>query len=198
MLRRRRSVRLEGVEALFEEARERARRRRRRQAAVLAGLLALVGAGLAIHLGPGGNGHLNDRREPNAVAVRPEQVLARRPYMGVSCRRANSIACDRVGLAVWTRSPARAVQATIAGRRLGLTADPAFVGPHQQGQPYMFIGFLHHAGLRHGPLAVQVEQGRNRWIGVPPVAATVRLVITYADGSRRATALRVGLAAGWG
>ena len=51
----------------------------------------------------------------------------------------------------------------------------------------MFVGFLYDAGLRHGPLAVRVENGRSRWTGIHPVNATVRLVITLADGSQQAT-----------
>ena len=62
----------------------------------------------------------------------------------------------------------------------------------------MFVGFVHHAGLRHGPLAVQVENGRNRWTGVHPVHATVRLLITMVGGLQEATNVRVRLAPGWG
>ena len=61
------------------------------------------------------------------------------------------------------------------------------------------MGFLYHAGLRGpGPLTVQVENGRNRFTGVHPTKDRVRFVATYADGTRQATTIRVGLAAGWG
>ena len=183
--------------ALLEEARARARRRRRRVAAAVLALLALA-SGLAILLDSGGGGRPAGSQERRAQAVRPGRVLAREPYMGVSCRRANSIACDRVGLAVWTRRPARAVRATVAGRTFALD-DAEWSGPSRHGLRRMFAGFLHHAGLRgSGPLAVQVENGRNRWTGVRPVSASVHLVISYRDCSQRATIVRVSLAPGWG
>jgi hypothetical protein len=61
------------------------------------------------------------------------------------------------------------------------------------------MGFLDHAGLRGpGPLTVQVENGRNRFTGLHPVTAPVRITVTYADGSRQTTRVWLGLAAGWG
>ena len=46
--------------------------------------------------------------------------LARAPYLGVACHEANSTTCGRVGIAVWLRGSATAVQATVrhAGVRL--------------------------------------------------------------------------------
>jgi hypothetical protein len=38
-----------------------------------------------------------------------------------------------------------------------------------------------------GPLAVQAENGRDRWTARHPVSASVELVITYPDGSLRTT-----------
>src|SRR5438270_737090 len=52
-----------------------------------------------------------------------DRVFSKDPYMGVACHVANSIACDRVGLAVWLRRPAIAVSASIAGAILKLD-DP--------------------------------------------------------------------------
>ena len=130
---------------------------------------------------------------PSPLTVEPERLLLRPSFLGVWCPRANSIACDRVGLAVWTLDSARAARATIAGHSFELTDDPRQVGQHQPGQPRMFIGFLHHAGLRHGPLAVRVENGRSRWTGKHPVNARMRLVITLADGSQHETSLSVPL-----
>jgi hypothetical protein len=90
------------------------------------------------------------------------------------------------------------VHATVAGRAVALD-DPAWSGPSKRGLRRMFAGFLQPAGLLgDGPLAVQVERGRYYWTGVHPADATVRLVITYADGSQRATKLRVSLSPGWG
>jgi hypothetical protein len=118
--------------------------------------------------------------------------------MGVSCRQPNSIACDRVGLAVWTRHFERRVRATIGGRTFELD-DSEWSGPSRHGLRRMFAGFLNAAGLRGGgPLAVQVENGLNRFTGDPPVRAMVRLVITARDGSERVTMPRVDLMPGWG
>jgi hypothetical protein len=182
------------AEALFEEARLRARRRRRRRAAALGGaILAIAVAGVAVLSSPRQN---TPARNSGPVAVAPRTLLAGGPYMGVSCSRANSIACDRVGLAVWTRRPARAVRATVAGRPVTLD-DPEWSGPSKHGLRRMFAGFLQPAGLLgDGPLAVRVED--RHYYGVHPVYATVRLVITYADGSQKATSLRVELSPGWG
>ena len=185
----------DAAEALFKEAHQRARRRHRRQAAGLIAALLLIAAGIAIRLDSGGGERPTGADQPEPPTVPSEHVLAREPYMGVSCRRPNSIACDRVGLAVWTRRPARAVRATIAGRTFELD-DPEYGSPRKHGLRLMFAGYLHDAGLRgSGPLAVKVKN--NRWFG-GPVATTVRLIITDADGSQRATTVRVALAAGWG
>jgi hypothetical protein len=120
--------------------------------------------------------------------------------MAVACQRPNSIACDRVGLAVWTRSPARSVRATVAGKTI--TLDYQFCCFPQPRPPHIrrqFVGFIRHAGLRGpGPLAVQVENGRNRWTGVHTVSAAVQLLITFPDGATATTRVRAPLLAGWG
>jgi hypothetical protein len=186
------------AEALFEEARLRARRRRTRAAIGLA--LAVAAAGVVIAVLSSGGGSPARRGEVVPVAVRPKRILVRQPSMAVACHRANSIACDRVGLAIWLRRPARAVSATIAGKPLTLDYQfCCFPQPHPPAIRRQFMGFLYRAGLRGpGPLAVQVENGHNRWTGVHPVDAAVRLTITYADGSQQTTALRVELNPGWG
>ena len=130
----------------------------------------------------------------------PEQILAQPPYMGVACLKANSIACDRVGLAVWTKDPVDRVAASIGGRSFTLRFEGC-CGPQEPStRPrQQFMGFLHHAGLRGpGPLAVQVENGRNRFTGLHPVTTPVHITVTYADGSRQATTVWLDLAAGWG
>jgi hypothetical protein len=125
------------------------------------------------------------------------RLLSKSPYMGVACGKPNSIACDRVGLAVWLRKPARSVLATIAGRRFELS-DPHWSGGARNGQRRMFAGFLQPAGLVDGPLKVQVENGRSRWTGAKPVSARVKLLITRNGGNIDATSVRVGLSPGWG
>jgi hypothetical protein len=185
-------------EALFEEARRRARRRRRRQATALAGILALAAIAAAIVLGTPRAGRPARERPIAPTAVSPQRVLAQAPYMGVSCRQPNSIACGRVGLAVWTRRPARTVRATVAGHQLELD-DPMWSGDRVHGLRRMFAGFVLHAGLHgSGPLAVRVKKGSSFWEGDPPVSTDVRLLITYADGSQQATVVRVQLSPGWG
>jgi hypothetical protein len=132
-----------------------------------------------------------------APAVRPRTLLARTPSLGVACRVANSIACDRVGLAVWLRRPARAVTATVAGRRVQLD-DRAWSGPARRGLRRMFAGFLHPAGLRDGPLRVVPDGGRDRWTGRHPVRATVVVWVRDARGRIARTRVCVELRAGWG
>jgi hypothetical protein len=192
------------AQALFEEARRRARRRRRRQGSVAALVLALIGGAAWIAIEAGG-GAPSDRAEPGPAIteVMPSQLFSREPYMGVSCRRPNSIACDRIGLAVWTKDPFVAVSATIGRRTFTLPwGDAGYCcRPEDRSrQPRrQFIGFLYRAGMRGpGPLAVRVENGRNRFTGVHPTSAQVRVVATYSDGARQATTVRLGLAPGWG
>jgi hypothetical protein len=187
----------EAAAALFEEARQRARRRRRAAFGGLAVVLIAAGVALVVVM-PHDRSTPRPPGAPAPVTVRPERVLERAPYLGINCPRTNSIACDRIGLAIFLRSAAADVRATIAGHSFDLTDDPRQVGPHHPGQPYMFIGVLHHAGLREGPLAVRVENGRSRWTGKHPVDATLRLLITLADRSQVTTSIRVPLQPGWG
>ena len=121
------------------------------------GLLAL--AALAALAGCGGR-------------ARPVE-LARQPYAGVACREANTTGCDRVGLAVWLKGPARRVEATIGGRPLSL-APPA------GGRDYRH-GFLRPAGLASGRLRPAA-----------PVRVTVRV-----DGGTPLS-VRTRLHEGWG
>jgi hypothetical protein len=83
---------------------------------------------------------------PNANVVKFSAVLSKSPYMGVSCRVPSSIACDRVGLAVWLKHPAVSVTAKINGAALLLDSyGAAAVGapvPRRQ-----FTGFLQPAGI---------------------------------------------------
>ena len=110
-----------------------------------------------------------------------------RVYMGVSCPKANSIRCDRVGLAVWLRRRPARLSATIAGRPLRLRRH----SDHYE-------GFLVPAGLIDGPLRVRPDGGRYRWTGAKPVTARVRLTARFPDGRTLRRTLNVGLAAGWG
>ena len=73
--------------------------------------------------------HAHTADDPRAKAAAPRsgatperasRLVSQAPYVGVSCRRASSIACDRVGVAVWLKRPAVGVTTTIAGQRLPL------------------------------------------------------------------------------
>lgn len=119
----------------------------------------------------------------------PRPVLARPPDLGVSCAEANSIACDRVRLAVWVRGPAETVQATVAGRRLEL---------HRDAEASFWTGALHPAGLLDGDLRVTPDRGRFWWAGAHPKTARLRVVVHRPDGSTGQATTSVALRAGWG
>jgi hypothetical protein len=132
--------------------------------------------------------------------------------MGVRCPGANSISCDRVGLAVWFKRPAVSVTATIAGEPLVLNHRDEFLWPGDQ--PHTsFDGSLQPAGivprlhvhvlplnghevkqLRHEGIPV----GPHTWLGQGSAGGTVRLTIHEADGRTVLTHVYVGLRAGWG
>jgi hypothetical protein len=184
------------AEALFEEARLRARRRRRRIALAIG--LPIAGAlAAAVAIGSHGTSKVPKDPAPTGVTVAPRAVLAEGPYMGVACRVPNWVGCDRVGLAVWTRHFARSIDATVGGKTFALD-DRQWSGRSRHGLRKMFAGFLQPAGLLDGALRVQPDSPGERWTGVHPVDARVRLVITRADGKRRTTTLTVGLSPGWG
>lgn len=126
---------------------------------------------------------------PTVQAPPPRDVtLTREPYLGVRCSVPSSIACDRVGLALWLSRRAREVRAQVAGHpvvlRLVAADDPRGV---------FYEGVLRRDGLlRRGALAVESERGR--WAGDPPLDA--RVVVT-AEGMEREV-LSVPLRAGYG
>jgi hypothetical protein len=123
----------------------------------------------------------------------PRRLLLRRvPYLGVRCPTANSIACDRVGLAVWLRAPARRLTATIDGHRFRLR-PPASPGGYWEGT-------LQPAGLLTPGSALHVtpDRGRYHWEGRHPVRAVVHLAATEADGAPAGTNIAVDLRPGYG
>jgi hypothetical protein len=115
-----------------------------------------------------------------------------RIYMGVSCGKPNSIRCDRVGLAVWSRDGFAQVEASIAGRPLTLKRKPL-----REGLNY-YEGFLSPAGLLDGRLRVRPDGGRYHWTGLHPRAATVVLTAGDGRGGIQRVTRRVHLAPGWG
>jgi hypothetical protein len=132
---------------------------------------------------------------PGTVTEAPSAVLSQAPYMGVHCAVANSIACDRVGLAVWLKRRAYSVVAWIDGRRVLLDwfgdqrIEPA-------GLRKAFTGYLHPAGIVSS-MHVQPLAGSDLWMGDQAPVAFVRLLIDYGRGRHVATRLGVQLAAGW-
>ena len=121
-------------------------------------------------------------------------MLERAPYMGVACPTPNSIACDRVGLAVWLEKRATRLTVSIAGREVRMRSPGQFVAGKGRG----WEGYLHPAGLIDGPLKVEPDAGPNRWIGRRSVSAPVSVTAHYSDGSSETSTVRVYLHPGWG
>ena len=186
------------VAPLFGEARERQRRRRR--AVALAGLAAAAVAAFAIYASdvlrsaprsaPG-------LHEPSGTVAAPAStVFSQAPYMGVRCSVPNSIACDRVGLAIWLKRPAYSATATIDGRPLAMNrfGDRLIDSRTRRTE---FDGYLQPAGIVSS-MHVRPTAGSNIWSGDPTPFVMVRLLIDYGGGRYVVTHLRVGLSAGWG
>src|SRR3954464_4142111 len=113
------------LKALIEEARRRARKRRLIYAGAATTLLLTSAVVLAL---PGDSGRISDHAQPSPATSAPAHLaLQRAPYIGVSCRTPNSIACDRVGLAIWLRRPGARLPPTInsAPSAMGLPCGSA-------------------------------------------------------------------------
>lgn len=95
------------------------------------------------------------------------------PYLGVSCPVGDLITCDRVGIGVILHQPAALVTLQLAGRTVALSPPTDNSG--------LWLGYLDHAGLRHGPLAVRARG--NYWDGEPLVTPQVVLTVFFADGT---------------
>ncbi len=188
-------------------------RRRRHRMVGVAALASAVAVGVAAGLTSGGSGSNSSDSLP-AASVAPAAVLAGSPYMGVACPVANSIACDRIGLAVSLKHPAVSVTATIAGARLAMNyrGDRVYRGTSPRTE---FDGFLQPAGIvsrfhvkpvegtvvdtTHGH--VQVAERRQMWFGDVrdyPAPVPVRLTIHEQGGRTLITRTELGLATGWG
>jgi hypothetical protein len=128
---------------------------------------------------------------PPVHFVPPSRVLARAPYVGVSCSIPNSTRCDDLGLAVWLKRPAVAVNAEMARRRFSLD-DRQWSGPVRHHRRRMFAGFLRGAGLG------QTFRLPPSWEGQPARSAVVRVRIDYGRGVVVETRVRVSLSPGWG
>jgi hypothetical protein len=153
------------------------RRTRRRRAGVVAIAAATAAAGWVV---------TRDGRE-RVAPVLPRLELRKEPGMGVACPAApNSIACDRIAIAVqlWRLGP-RVIRATVGGRT-------AVLRP-QDGVPF-YLGYLQPAGLIDGPLKVIPDHGRFGWFGDHPKFAVMTIRAKGYAPVRR----RVELSTGWG
>ena len=179
------------------------RRQRRRRFVVAFALLAAGVLTIIIGLGDSGGGssrhpQLRSRRGPSSSGITPPAlVFVKDPYMGVSCDLPSSIACDRVGLAVWLRRPA-IVTATIAGAPLKLNA-PGWSYAVRDGRQmlYIYAGFLKPAGLI-SRLHVTPKANTSTWVGSNAPSPLVRFRIDYGHGHVVVTEEHVWLSAGWG
>ncbi|MEA2157100.1 MAG: hypothetical protein QOE11_3240 [Solirubrobacteraceae bacterium] len=180
------------LRALFEEAWRRRRNRHRVVAVLLLG--TCLAAGLV-----GARAHRRGADPAARPAVIARLALAAAPGIGVACPRApNSIACDRVGIAVSLPTRHADLRATIAGRSVRLRNRSTGACPHSGPCSGFYTAYMRHAGLLDGALRVHPDAGRYHWYGGHPVSADLRLTATYPDGTRAQTTRRVPLAPGWG
>ncbi|MDX6721008.1 MAG: hypothetical protein QOJ63_3262 [Solirubrobacteraceae bacterium] len=178
------------LRALFEEAWQRRRSRHRRVGGVLLLGACVAAAFVAARDGRQGSG------QTGRQAALPALVLSGAPGIGVACPAApNSIACDRVGIAVSLPTRHARLRATVAGRSVQLHNRATGACPRTG---CFYSGYLRHAGLVDGALRVQPDQGRYHWYGHHPVTATIRLTATYPDGTRAQTVRHAPLSPGWG
>lgn len=132
---------------------------------------------------------------PRAIES-PAHVFVQDPYMGVSCSTPNSIACDRLGLAVWLDRPAK-VTATVDGGTLPLNDRRWSYVTRQGGKPlYVYAGFLQPAGLS-ARLHVVPTHGTT-WLGANAPNPLVHFRIAYRNRRIVRTQERLWLHAGWG
>lgn len=106
--------------------------------------------------------------------------------LGVACPVPSSVACDRVGVAVFVRERVPSVRAVVAGREVVLRRA---AWRDERGRAW--IGYVHHAGLRDGPLRVPARG--NRWTGRGAPVVRVRVL-----AGPRSAVVRVRLRPGWG
>lgn len=64
------------------------------------------------------------------LGVKP---LLRDPYLGLACGNASVFPCERVGLAVWLKQPARRVTAQVDGHRVILGTKAGGRGVYRRG-----------------------------------------------------------------
>jgi hypothetical protein len=179
---------------VIEEARARQWRRRIFGAAIVAAAGTAAAVLLAL-LGPGGSGPVAQSIEtPPTVAS--ATVLARQPYMGMSCTSPQGLVCNRIGVAIWLRTRAVTVTATFDGKSLALDSRKWSDAP-VNGKHKFLAGFLQPGPfLNSGPFkALIAGMGRNGWQA--PITH-VHLVIDYGTGHNVQTSTSVIGFGGWG
>ncbi|HVC86316.1 MAG TPA: hypothetical protein VNC40_02700 [Gaiellaceae bacterium] len=119
------------------------------------------------------------------------------PYVGVDCPGAlNSIACDRLGIAVQLLRPAVRIDVLAEGRAVSMRTTSKYA-PHAVRGTF-WVGFLQPAGLLNGPLKIQPDEGRTYWVGRHPAFVSLRITAHYADGSVASVHERTPIRPGWG
>jgi hypothetical protein len=174
------------------------RHKRHRSSAIAALVAAALVAALAVVVWRGLGPTQRSANQPaHSALVAASTVLSKPPYLGVRCPIPNSVACDRVALAVWLRHPAMSVTATIAGEPLTLNDPRPVTGP--AGLPRrVFDGNLQPAGIVSRLHVHPVSASSQKWLGADAPAPVVRLMIHYPGGRVVVTRLRVPLSAGYG
>lgn len=122
--------------------------------------------------------------------------LPRTPYLGVACPTANSIACDRVGLAIWLKTSPLRLSATLDGHTVHLRRPRT----RTRTRDGYWEAFLHPAGLLTPGRALHVtpDRGRYHWEGRHPVTAVIRIDAVLANGAKATRYVAVDLRAGYG
>jgi hypothetical protein len=187
------SIRVPSFSAAVIEA---ARRRHRRQ--VLATAVAVASAATVAGLALAGLSRPGPSATPRQVPA--AAALARAPSVGMACLRPR--ACDRVGVAVWLRRPARSVSAIVAGHAVTLdVTDAVAFDATAEHTRTMFVGYFHWSDLV-GVRIVFDAGPPSSWSATTPAGwpnPNVRLRIDYGRaGGTAATGESVALQGGWG
>lgn len=163
------------LHALIAAARTRQHRRR----LLLIVIAALVIGAVNIELSGGGS----PRPSSPESAASSRLFAAQTPFVGVACHIASRPSCGRIGIAVWLRTPARSVIATLNGVQVKLRNQ------NSGGRVVTYIGYVH--------LAASSLRLPSVWAGSPP-----RYVILHVVARRgtvtAAKTVRLQLHPGWG
>lgn len=116
------------------------------------------------------------------------------PGMGVACGRANYIPCNRVGLSIRFRQPAKRVMASVGKQRFAMK-----MGGFGGSGPKYWEGYTTRPGLTSaGPFRIRPDRGAHYWAGRHPLTVRVSIVAVFNDGHTERGTLPVDVGAGWG